>query len=361
MESVVNGFWRDRRVFITGHTGFKGGWLSIWLHGVGARVSGYSLPPPTSPSLFELASVDRIVESIEGDVCDLDSLSSALIASRAEVVIHMAAQPLVRGGYADPVGTYRTNLMGTVNILEAVRTAPTVRAVVNVTTDKCYENRGAERPFRESDNLGGSDPYSCSKACSELITSSFREAYFSSEAYQAHGRAIATARAGNVIGGGDWGVDRLVPDIVRSLAAGRPVPIRRPGARRPWQHVLEPLSGYLQLAQRLCEDGPRYNGGWNFGPEVDDARPVSWIADQATALWGDGARWEVDAGSHPEEADCLRLDCSKAQSLLGWRARMSLMTALEWTIGWYRDVGKGGDPLDLCRRQIATYERIGRP
>lgn len=358
MEGVVSDFWRNRRVFVTGHTGFKGGWLAIWLQRLGAIATGYSLPPPTRPSLFELARVGDSIESREGDVRDVESLTAALVASKPDIVIHMAAQPLVRSAYSDPVATYTTNVLGTVNLFQVVRAAAGVRAVVNVTTDKCYENRGATRPFSETDALGGTDPYSCSKACSELVTSSFRDAYFEPEQYSSHGVAIATARAGNVIGGGDWGLDRLIPDIVRALESGNPVPIRKPNARRPWQHVLEPLSGYLRLAQRLHEEGPRFNGGWNFGPAIEDARPVSWIADRATALWGEGARWVVDGGVHPSEADSLRLDCSKARSQLAWQPRLSLSSALEWTIGWYRDVGYGSDPLERCRAQIDAYERL---
>jgi CDP-glucose 4,6-dehydratase len=358
VEGVVSSFWYKRRVFLTGHTGFKGSWLSILLHRLGAEVKGYSLRPPTSPNLFELAGVARLMESVEGDVCNLEELHSALMESRSEILIHMAAQPLVRGGFADPVGTYKTNVMGTVNVLEAVRATHGLRAVVNVTTDKCYENRGTTSAFRESDELGGIDPYSSSKACAELVTRSFRDAYFNSHAYEKHGVSVATARAGNVIGGGDWGVDRLVPDIVRAVSAGKPVSIRKPGARRPWQHVLEPLSGYLRLAQRLYEDGPHYNGSWNFGPEIEDAQPVSWVADQATALWGDSARWEVDAAAHPYEADCLRLDCSKARSLLAWQPRLRIQQALGWTIGWYREVARGADPLELCIAQIEEYEGI---
>ena len=361
MEGLVSSFWHKRKVFLTGHTGFKGSWLSIWLHRLGAQVTGYSLPPPTNPSLFALAGVDRLVTSIEGDISNLNALKSALTTSRSEILIHMAAQPLVRGGYADPVGTYQTNVMGTVNLLEAGRSATGLRAVVNVTTDKCYENRGATSAFRESDVLGGIDPYSSSKACSELVTSSFRDAYFDAKEHGRHGVAIATARAGNVIGGGDWGIDRLIPDIVRALEAGRAVSIRKPHARRPWQHVLEPLSGYLRLAEQLHDGGPQYNGAWNFGPETDDAQPVSWIADQAAALWGNGARWEVDVAAHPHEADCLRLDCSKAQMMLAWRPRLRVQMALEWTIGWYRDVSRGTDPLDLCLAQIEEYASMGAP
>ena len=351
----MNGFWRNRRVLVTGHTGFKGGWLCLWLHRMGAHVTGYALPPPTNPSLFGLAKIGQVVDSRIGDVRDLEAVARVVVDSKAEVVLHLAAQPLVMGGYSDPVGTFATNLMGTVNLLQAIRSAPDVRAVVNVTTDKCYKNDDFGTAFRESDPLGGSEPYGTSKACSELATQAFASSFFDPRGYSDHPVAIATARAGNVIGGGDWGENRLLPDIVRSFENNRSVMIRRPDATRPWQHVLEPLSGYLRLARRLAETGAAYNGAWNFGPDAVSEKPVSWVVDRCAALWGAGAHWERDGSTHPPEARMLQLDCTKARTALGWEPRISLDDALEMTISWYRDVAGGADARQLCEAQIAAY------
>jgi CDP-glucose 4,6-dehydratase len=349
-------FWRGRRVFLTGHTGFKGSWLSLWLQQLGAEVTGYALDPPTTPSLFALAHVGRGMRSVIADVGDLARLKQELRAARPEVVVHMAAQPLVHAGYDDPVETYRINLMGTVHLLEAARGVAGVRAVVNVTTDKCYENPESDQPFRESDRLGGFDPYSNSKACSELATQAYRNAFFSADAYREHGVAVATARAGNVIGGGDWGKDRLVPDILRAITAGQPVRIRRPDAIRPWQHVLEPLSGYLALAEKLVSGGMRYASGWNFGPPAEDARPVRWIADQLTRLWGPPARWEIEGSkAYPHEAHFLKLDSSHARAELGWRPRLSLAQALDWIVEWHRAMARGADLREQSLAQIQRY------
>ena len=355
MEGLVSDFWRGRRVLVTGHTGFKGGWLCIWLRRLGAVVTGYALPPPTEPNLFEVARIGEVVESRNGDVRDLAALARVLSDSRAEIVFHLAAQPLVLGGYSDPVGTFDTNVMGTVNLLQAIRSAPCVRAVVNVTTDKCYENDDGGRAFRESDPLGGVEPYGSSKACSELVTRAFGRAFFDPASYADHRVAIATARAGNVIGGGDWGENRLLPDIVRSFQARRAVLIRRPTAVRPWQHVLEPLSGYLRLGRRLIETGPACGGGWNFGPAATESRPVSWVAEQCVRLWGGSAQWQRDPAEYPPEAGRLQLDCSKARESLGWEPRLSLERALEMTIGWYRDAANGADARRLCEEQIAEF------
>jgi CDP-glucose 4,6-dehydratase len=355
MEGLVSRFWGDRRVLVTGHTGFKGGWLCIWLRRLGAIVTGYSLPPPTEPSLFDLANVARLVDSRTGDVRDLKALTRVLLDSRPEVVFHLAAQPLVLGGFSDPVGTIDTNVMGIVNLLQAVRSAPSVRAVVNVTTDKCYANDDRGVPFREDDPLGGVEPYGASKACAEIVTQAFCQSFFDPGRYREHGVAIATARAGNVVGGGDWGENRLIPDIVRGFSARRPVLLRRPDATRPWQFVLEPLSGYLRLAQRLFEVGSAFNGGWNFGPYAECSRPVSWIAEQCVHLWGGDARWLRDEACHPPEARLLQLDCSKARTLLGWEPRLSLERTLEMTIGWYHSAARGIDALLLCEKQIAEF------
>jgi CDP-glucose 4,6-dehydratase len=348
-------FWNGRRVFITGHTGFKGGWLALWLQRLGARVAGYALPPPTRPSLFELARVGEGIESTIGDVDDFAALHAALAAAQAGVVFHLAAQPLVRAGYDDPVATYRTNVMGTVHLLQAVRLTPGVRAVINVTTDKCYENGEWDWGYREIDRLGGFDPYSNSKACSELLSDAFRNAFFPLERMAEHGVALATVRAGNVIGGGDWGRDRLLPDVFRAIEAGQPALIRSPQAVRPWQHVLEPLSGYLLLAQRLCEDGSRFAGSWNFGPDAADARPVQDVVERLVRYWGNGAAWNVDAAAHPHEAGRLMLDCAKARSRLGWHPRLGLQRALEWTALWHRAHLDGGDVHAVCARQIDDY------
>ena len=354
----MSAFWKGRRVFVTGHTGFKGGWLSLWLQRLGAQVTGYALAPPTTPSLFEVAGVGRAMTSVIGDLLDLPKLQQAMASARPEVVLHLAAQPLVHAGYDDPVETYRTNVMGTVHLLDAVRRVPGVRAVVNVTTDKVYENHEWAWGYRENDRLGGFDPYSNSKACSELATQSFRSAFFHPDRLAQHGVGVATARAGNVIGGGDWGQDRLVPDILRSIAAGEAVKIRRPDSIRPWQHVLEPLSGYLLLAERLAGDAARYGGGWNFGPRDDDARPVRWIVEQLTKLWGPEARWQLDTAQHPHEARFLKLDCSQAREALGWEPRLGLAKALEWIVEWHRALARKDDIQALCLAQIERFEKM---
>lgn len=354
--TINEDFWRDRRVFVTGHTGFKGSWLTLWLHRLGAQVTGYALSPPTQPNLYTLAAIDEIANSVIGDLDDQDGLRKVMVTAAPEVVMHLAAQPLVHAGYADPVETFRTNLMGTVHVLDAVRQTPGVRVVLNVTTDKCYENREWVWGYREIDRLGGFDPYSSSKACSELATASFRNAFFPPSRLAEHGVAVATARAGNVIGGGDWGADRLVPDLVRAFASGQTAQIRRPDAIRPWQHVLEPLAGYLRLAQGLVEDGAAHASAWNFGPADDDARPVRWIVETMAHLWGEGAAWHLDGSNHPHEAHHLKLDCSKARTELGWQPRLGLNAALDWTVQWYRAQHDGGNARELCEQQIQAYQ-----
>ena len=349
-------FWHGKRVFLTGHTGFKGAWLSLWLTRLGAEVTGYALVPPTQPSLFELSGVDRQVRSVIADVRDADALLAAMKGAAPEIVIHMAAQPLVRDSYRMPVETYAVNVMGTVNLLEAVRACPGVKAVVNVTTDKCYENREWAWGYRENEPLGGYDPYSNSKACSELVTAAYRSSFFNPADYQRHGVSVASARAGNVIGGGDWANDRLVPDCVRALLQGDEIRIRNPYAIRPWQHVLEPLSGYLLLARRLCEEGPRFACGWNFGPNDDDARPVEWIVRAICATWGKDATYVVDNGDHPHEAYYLKLDCSRAKGELGWRPRWNLEKALAMVVDWTRAYEMREDLRVACLRQIEEYE-----
>jgi CDP-glucose 4,6-dehydratase len=354
---VVNeAFWRGRRVFLTGHTGFKGAWLSLWLQQCGAELTGFALAPPTVPSLFEEARVGDGMRSILGDIRSAQPVLDAMRAAQPEVVIHMAAQPLVRHSYDHPVETYATNVMGTVHVLEAVRATASVRCVVNVTTDKCYENKEWAWGYREQDPLGGSDPYSSSKACAELVTAAYRASYFRRGAPGPQ-VAVATARAGNVIGGGDWAADRLVPDALSAFEQQRVVQIRNPQAVRPWQHVLEPLSGYLVLAQKLHEQATAYAEPWNFGPAQEDERTVEALVKALADHWGEGARWEVCAGEHPAEAMQLKLDISKTRERLGWHPRWSLSQAIEHTVAWARQRGTGADARALCLQQIASYQQ----
>ncbi|MEI6826598.1 MAG: CDP-glucose 4,6-dehydratase [Desulfuromonadales bacterium] len=348
-------FFRNKKIFVTGHTGFKGSWLCLWLSHLGARVTGYALDPTTRPSLFELARIEDLLDSHIADIRNPEKLSALMCEAQPEIVIHLAAQPLVRDSYRIPLETYATNVMGTVHLLEAVRMCRSVRAVVNVTTDKCYENQERPLGYVENDGLGGYDPYSSSKACSELVTAAYRTSFFNRDSYQKHGIAIATARAGNVIGGGDWAADRLVPDILRALSAGEAVHIRNPHAIRPWQHVLEPLHGYLTLAQRLYEDGAVFAEGWNFGPADTDAKPVEWIVQRMCQLWGGSACYEIDAGDHPHEAHYLKLNCSKARSLMGWQPKWNLERALDSVIEWAEHYRSGNDMRAVCLRQIDDY------
>ncbi len=349
-------FWQGKRVLLTGHTGFKGSWLSLWLQSKQADVVGYALAPPTKPSLFEVAAVENGMTSIIGDIRDLQKLQSVFDKYQPEIVIHMAAQPLVRYSYSEPVETYSTNVMGTVNLLEAVRHSSSVKAVVNVTSDKCYENREWVWGYRENEAMGGYAPYSNSKGCAELVTAAYRNSYFHPDKYSDHGVALASARAGNVIGGGDWAEDRLIPDIIRSISLGQPVNIRNPHAIRPWQHVLEPLSGYLLLAEKLYEAGSNYSEAWNFGPNEDDAKPVQWIVEKLTGAWGEGASWVVDGGDHPHEAHYLKLDCAKAKARLGWQPRWSLPQTLEKIVEWHKVYDKIPDVREATLRQIAAYQ-----
>ncbi len=344
-------FWQGRRVLVTGHTGFKGSWLSLWLTEMGADVVGLALEPPTTPSLFELAGVASRVESIIGDIRDADLVSEVIRRVQPEVLVHMAAQALVRPSYSDPVETYATNVMGTVHLLEGARSTPSIKAFVSVTSDKCYENREWVWGYREDEAFGGHDPYSNSKACAELVTSAYRSSFFGTA-----GTAVASARAGNVIGGGDWATDRLVPDIVKAMSAGTPVRIRNPNAVRPWQHVLEPLAGYLMLAERLMEHGAAYAEGWNFGPSEDSAQTVQWIVERMVDRWGDQAKWTIDAGDHPHEAHFLKLDCSKARQRMAFRPRLDLSETLDWVVDWHRAVDRGESALAVTCRQIAEFE-----
>lgn len=361
-------FWRGRTVLVTGHTGFKGAWLSLWLQALGARVVGLARGVPSSPSLYELARVGAGVVEESADVRDLAAVSAAFARHEPEVVVHLAAQPLVRRSFLEPRATYETNVMGTVNVLEAVRATPSVRAIVNVTSDKCYENpwgagrRGrvdgdaVPRPFVETDAMGGHDPYSSSKACAELVVTAYLRSFFEPAP---DGPRLASARAGNVIGGGDWGEDRLIPDVMRGAIAGRPIAVRNPEAVRPWQHVLNPLSGYLRLAEAL-HDAPELQGGWNFGPAHDDARPVRWIADRLSELWPDEIRWELDEGPHPHEAHFLSLDSTKARARLGWAPTWALDEALASIVAWYLALRNGEDMRTVTLRQIEQFEAGAR-
>jgi CDP-glucose 4,6-dehydratase len=353
-EGVIDAaFWHEKSVFLTGHTGFKGAWLSLWLQSLGARVTGFSVDVPTEPSLYELARVGEGLESIEGDVRDHDGLARALATAKPEVVIHMAAQSLVRPSYVAPAQTYATNVMGTVNLLDAVRLeGSSVRAVINVTSDKCYENRELDRGYREDEPMGGHDPYSSSKGCSELVTSAFRRSFFS----EPDGPRLASARAGNVIGGGDWGKDRLLPDLMRAALAGETVRVRNPNSTRPWQHVLNPLSGYLELAQALWSSA-EFADGWNFGPAEEEARPVGWIVERITERWPSELRSTVDDGPHPHEARYLKLDSSRAHERLGWRPALGLEAALEATVSWYEQLQNGADMHAVTIEQVDTLRR----
>ncbi len=349
-RTVEPSFWERRRVLITGHTGFKGAWLSLWLQTLGAELTGLSLGLPSDPSLFELARVGADMRSVEADVRDAEALATAVAAAEPEVVIHLAAQSLVRRSYAEPRETYETNVMGTANLLDAVRGSD-VRVVVNVTSDKCYENRESPRGYREGEPLGGYDPYSSSKACAELVAAAYRRSFFSDP----DGARLASARAGNVIGGGDWGEDRLVPDVMRAALAGEEAPIRNPDAVRPWQHVLSPLSGYLVLAQALWEDAS-LEPAFNFGPAEEDARPVGAVVARLAELWPEGVRWRPDAGPHPHEARYLALDSSLARARLGWRPLVELDRSLQSIVEWYRALAAGEDMREVTIGQIGVLQ-----
>ncbi len=352
-------FWRGKKVLVTGHTGFKGGWLCLWLQKCGASVCGYSLAPPTQPNLFDTAQVSHGMTSITGDVRDPEHLHRVLSEYQPDIIIHMAAQSLVRYSYSNPIETYATNVMGTVNVLEAVRLAKCVRVVIVVTSDKCYENREWIWGYRENEPMGGYDPYSSSKGCAELVTSAYRRSYFGQESSASSvGTAIASVRAGNVIGGGDWGKDRLVPDIMAAFMRGEAVVIRSPNAIRPWQHVLDPLNGYLCLAERLWTD-LKYAEAWNFGPQSQEVKPVRWVVKRLAKLWGGSAEWQMESdGPSLHESTVLKLDSSKARMLLGWRPRLDICSALEWVVEWYKNYHKGYNTRELTEAQIVRYEKI---
>lgn len=343
--------WRGRRVLITGHTGFKGAWLSLWLTEIGSEVTGFSLPPPTTPNLFELGRVEERLNHISGDVRDLRAVRDAVASARPDIVFHLAAQALVRRSYADPVETYQTNVLGTVNVLEACRASDSVRAVVVVTSDKCYANNGSGRPYHEEDPLGGRDPYSSSKGCAELACAAYRQSFFSSIGAP----IVATARAGNVIGGGDFAADRLLPDLVRAVQKRERLTIRNPNAVRPWQHVVEALWGYLLLAERLLAQDRSFGEAWNFGPQLADSKPVEWILERAMRIYGLLPEWDVRPDAALAEAQLLMLDTAKAQRRLGWHPRLNIEKALDWTVSWYVMWDRGGDPQALTLQQIREY------
>lgn len=351
MENLVSpAFWRGRRVFVTGHTGFKGGWLSLWLQSMGADVCGFALPPAAAPALFHVADVERGMHSVLGDVRDYERLRQALAAARPEIVLHLAAQPLVPYSYAEPVETFSTNAMGTVNLLEACRHQPDLKAVVVVSSDKCYENREQLWGYRETDPMGGHDPYSASKGCTELVVASYRRSFLA-----ARGVALASARAGNVIGGGDWTPSRLVPDVLAAFARNEAVVLRNPDAIRPWQHVLEPLAGYLLLAQHLVEHGEAFAEGWNFGPDETDARTVAWIVEMLAAGWGAGAAWQPSGEPRIHEAHTLKLDCTKARVRLGWRPRWQAEDAVTRSLAWYQAWRAGADMHRYTLDEISEF------
>ena len=352
-EMVDKQFWRGKKVFLTGHTGFKGAWLSLWLKDMGALLKGYSFAPNTEPNLFSLATVEAGMESVIGDIRNLNSFAQSMSQFDPDIVIHMAAQPLVKRSYDNPVETYSTNVMGTVNLFEAVRACNSVKAVVNVTTDKCYENREWVWGYREHEPMGGSDPYSNSKGCAELVTSCYRNSFFNSP----DTASIATARAGNVIGGGDWAADRLIPDIIKSFQKDESVLVRNPLATRPWQHVLEPLSGYLCLAQQLFINGDDFSGAWNFGPLDADVWPVGDVVEYLTKAWQSGARWKLDEVVHQHEAQLLKLDISKARSHLNWSPKWRLETTLDSIVAWYKSRLAGKCARELCLEEIRKFEQ----
>ncbi len=348
---IDQAFWKGKRVFLTGHTGFKGSWLSLWLSSLGAEVKGYALNPPTTPSLFDEASIKSIIDSQIGDIRDQDTIHESMTAFNPDILIHMAAQSLVRHSYDAPIETYEVNVIGTAKVLEVARSCSNLKAVVNITTDKCYENDGRTKGYKEDDPMGGHDPYSSSKGCSELVASAYRRSFL-----QEQDIGLASVRAGNVIGGGDWADDRLIPDILRSFEKGESVVIRNPKATRPWQHVLEPLSGYLILAEKLYKNQKEYAEGWNFGPNEKDVKPVSWIMDKMISKWP-ASSWELDQNSNPHEADFLKLDISKVKSKLGWKPIWGLSHTLEKIIGWHKAWLDKEDMQTICLAEIEEYTK----
>lgn len=354
---INKSFWNGKRVFITGHTGFKGSWLCLFLHSLGADITGYALEPPTNPSMFDLCDIGHIVNSVIGDIRDTEKLSIALKTTEPEIVIHMAAQPIVRESYRNPVETYEVNTMGTVYLLEELRKIKSVKSIVNVTTDKCYENKEWYWGYREIDQLGGYDPYSNSKSCSEMVTLSYRNSFFNPQNYGIHGVGIASARAGNVIGGGDWATDRLVPDCLKAIIEKKEMSIRNPKSIRPWQHVLEPLYGYILLSQKLYFEGDKYSSSWNFGPSEDDAKPVEWILKKIYEKWGVTLSYNIETLDNLHEANYLKLDCSKAKYMLEWTPKWGLEYALEKVVEWAKAYSKSTNLVEVSLSQIEEYSK----
>ncbi len=349
-------FWVGKKVFITGHTGFKGGWLTTWLKLLGASITGYSLPPETQPSMFELANVAQGITSINGDILNSANLLKAMQEQQPEIIFHLAAQPLVHYSYENPLETYTVNVIGTVNLLEAIRSVKSVKAVIVVTSDKCYENQEWVWGYRETDSMGGFDPYSSSKGCAELVVSAYRRSYFNPAHYDNHQVALATVRAGNVIGGGDWAAARLIPDLVRSFIKNETGEIRHPRAFRPWQYILDLLQGYLMLTEKLWYEGATFSEAWNFGPNEDNVKCVSWIADKLVSLWGENAKWSLGENALLHEAKCLKLDCNKSRTLLGWEPQMSIDDVLKTTLAWYQAHHHQQDMVKFTEQQIQEYE-----
>ncbi|WP_462411700.1 CDP-glucose 4,6-dehydratase [Neobacillus sp. Marseille-QA0830] len=354
---VTRDFWEGKKVFITGHTGFKGTWLGIWLHSLGAKITGYSLTPPTNPSLFEISKIEDDITSKIGDIRNRETLYSAISASDPDIIFHMAAQPLVRLSYDEPIATFETNVIGTVNLFESVRNLPNnkKRAIVNITTDKCYENKEWPWGYRENDSLGGYDPYSNSKACAELVTSCYRMSFFNDETNKDNQISLASVRAGNVIGGGDWAKDRLLPDFFRAALRGESLTIRNPQATRPWQHVLEPLSGYMLLAEKLFKEGSKYAESWNFGPNEENVKSVVWVMNDLCNKWGGNNTYQIEKNKQPHEANLLKLDCSKAKSKLGWYPKWNLSTSLDKVIEWFQAYKAEEDMRQVCLKQINEF------
>ena len=351
-------FWNKKKVLLTGHTGFKGSWLSLWLQKLNANVIGFSKSIPTNPSLFELANIENGMTSIMGNVCDYDKLEEIIKEYKPEIAIHMAAQAILRESYSNPIETYTTNVMGTVNLLESIRKAGNVKVILNVTTDKCYESNESSKGHLETDRLGGYDPYSNSKACSELVTSSFRNSFFNPKEYQKHGISLASCRAGNVIGGGDWGKDRLIPDIMRGILNNEIIKIRNPNSTRPWQHVLDPLNGYLTLVEKLWSSGSEFSEGWNFGPLENDEKSVKWIVEKLTEQWSKDIKWDIDNRVNPHEENYLRLNCIKANSRLGWMRKLNLEQGLKWIIEWYKQYEQNNNMRNITEQQIEEFQKL---
>ena len=351
-------FWKNKKVLLTGHTGFKGSWLSIWLKKLGAELVGFSKDIPTKPSLFEVAKVSEGMISITGNIEDFAMIQKVVKENKPEIVIHMAAQSLVRKSYEEPITTFATNVMGTVNLLQAIKTAGSTRVLINVTSDKCYENKGTEKAFSENSPMGGYDPYSSSKGCAELVTSSFRDSFFNPKEFERHRLSLSSVRSGNVIGGGDWAKDRLIPDIVNGVSKRTPIQIRNIKSVRPWQFVLEPLFGYLLLAQRMWKDGKEFSEPWNFGPDETDCKSVKWILEKISKEWNDGFSWKEDTKDNPHEAEMLKLDCTKAKKRLGWKTKLDVTETIEWTVNWYKEYFKNSDMKEYTENQIDRFAEV---